>query len=211
MSIPSYIISSLIILLWSTNSFAQNAKEAAQNRQQIVTGKMTLDRDIQELQAAKTALAHSPKSLVAIFKREIQQNTNKLQQARIEVRQSSAEVRSESREIRQDRTEVRRTPIDNRKDARDLRNDRQDRRDDVRDRQDDVKDYQQRQALLNKQKELLVNYQASANPKVAEHFLATMKREIGMTKVELGEDLGERKEDARERVEDRRERREPVR
>lgn len=193
MSTSSVIISSLlaVFILSSTNSRAQNAKEAVQNQQQISAGKAALERDFNELQYAKNALASSPQQWIAIFQREIQQNISKTQQASREVRQSTAEVRSEQREVRQSR-------------GRAVNANRRDKRDDQRDRQDDISDYQRRQQLVDEQQRLLLAYQATPATAIAEQFIGTMKRELRMTKVELGEDLRERSEDGRERRADRR-------
>ncbi|WP_103072182.1 hypothetical protein [Aquimarina sediminis] len=226
----------IILVLASFSSNAQNAKEAIQNTKQIAEGKRDLERDIKELNALKVKLAtfktafdehntirvnKQKQDIINDMIREVKQSEVKALKARNEIAQSSAEIRTDRREIRRDKDDSNRGRYDRRDDQKDLARDKANMRDDKRDRRDDVRDFEaqiaraERQALiLSKLRGFNFSFSPNtvdksiANKKLMYEFLASLNEDIIATKRELAEDNRERHEDRRERNDDRDERNE---
>lgn len=229
-------ILSLGLVLFSMSVYAQNAKEAIQNTQQIVEGKKMLERDVKELKQfkAKIGLFNAAfdaknseeantlkKSIITDMIREVEQSGVKAKKARKEIAQSSAEVRSDRRENRRNREDSKHGRYDRRDDQRDMARDRANTRDDMRDRRDDIRDFELQIQRAETQAEILkklkvynfsfkdTDFETSlVNKKLISDFVDSMHQDIEATKRELAEDNRERREDRRERVDDRNERNE---
>lgn len=212
-----YLLISIFTVISVLNAHAQNTREAVQNRSQIQQGKNHLERDSWEINDMKTRLnsyngsdADLISAFAGDFEREIVQTQAKISQSGREVRQSNRELRSERREVRDDRNQLQSGGPGNRRDAANLRNDRRDRRDDRGDRRDDAIDKNRLEVLLTNQQGMLTELRNSPSRQVVERFIASMAKDLELTRVELSEDRVEGGEDRRERREDRRERRERV-
>ena len=227
------IVATTVCALISSIGISQNVKEAVQDHTQIKTGKTSLDRDAQELEAFKAdcdvltkALATDDTAIIAQYhqvvlasmKREVEQAEVKSKKAAKEVVQSTAEMGTNRREKRGNR----RTYSGTADDKRDMARDRRNTRDDRRDKRDDQTDRVEISERLRNQRLWTAQFSSlslsqdtgettdEAALALLKKFTLSMEADLRETQEELREDKGELREDRRERRDDRKERKERV-
>lgn len=206
------------VVVWPSLSRAQagrNTRERVQDTAQIITGKVTFDRDRKEITAFAALLAELDvpskarhvahlkqvrADLQVAMQREHNQARRKTSEAGREVRQSRRETRGEWQEAAATGRLV---------DHLQLADDRRDLRDDVRDRRHAAVRAGRMNNIIEESNALRGAVGAGDDAayvkdrRLLGEFLMLMRADLRATSVELAEDRRERREDRRERHTDR--------